>query len=228
MKKKEKLIKDRSCIRSDFRIDAVMPVLEKHFHSVKAPVVDFVQVQTNDPFKILVATMLSARTKDVTTTRAVGKLFKHIERYQDIDNFSEEEIDKMIYPVGFHKAKAKYLKQLPAVLETRFGGRVPSEIDDLLLLPGVGRKTANLVRALAFGLPAVCVDVHVHRICNRWGYVQTKTPLETEMTLRKILPEKYWLVFNSYVVAFGQNLCLPRKPHCEICPIHSYCQRIGI
>ena len=113
-------------------------------------------------------------------------------------------------------------------MKEKFGGKIPSEIDELLQLPGVGRKTANLVRAIAFSLPAICVDVHVHRICNRWGYINTKTPYETEMALREILPEKYWLNFNSYVVAFGQNLCTPRKPKCHQCPIYNQCARIGV
>ncbi|MFO7660791.1 MAG: endonuclease III [Candidatus Cloacimonadaceae bacterium] len=211
-----------------FDIDAVIPILKKHFHSVKTPVVDFIQAKTKDPFKVLVATILSARTKDDTTTKVVNELFKVIDNYADIDSYSETEINKMIYPVGFHNAKARHLKQLPAMLRDKFKGKVPSEIDDLLLLPGVGRKTANLVRAIAFNLPAICVDVHVHRISNRWGYVQTKTPFDTEMALRLILPEKYWIIYNSYVVAFGQNLCTPLKPKCDKCPIYKYCARIGV
>jgi len=214
--------------KASFDIDAVIPILKVHFHSVRTPVVDFIQTKTRDPFKVLVATILSARTKDETTTKVVTKLFEIIHNYEDINKFSVAEIDKMIYPVGFHREKAKHLKQLPNILKDKFNGIVPSEIDDLLLLPGVGRKTANLVRAVAWGLPAVCVDVHVHRISNRWGYVTTKTPFDTEMALRQILPEKYWLVFNSYVVAFGQNLCYPRKPKCGECPIYKYCARIGV
>jgi endonuclease III len=211
-----------------FDIDAVMPILEQHFHTVKTPVVDFIQAQTKDPFKVLIATILSARTKDDTTTQAVNRLFKVINTPADIDKHTEVEINKLIYPVGFHNAKAKHLKQLPAVLKEKFNGKVPTEIDELLELPGVGRKTANLVRAIAFNLPAICVDVHVHRICNRWGYVQTETPFETEMALREKLPLKYWIMFNSYVVAFGQNLCTPRNPKCSTCPIFQYCPRIGV
>ncbi len=214
--------------KAGFDIDAVIPILKEHFHTVKAPVVDFIQAQTKDPFKVLVATILSARTKDETTTKAVTVLFKFIDTYKDLDKYTAAEIDKAIYQVGFHNEKAKHLKLLPEILENKFNGRVPSEIDDLLLLPGVGRKTANLVRAIAFELPAICVDVHVHRISNRWGYVKTKTPFDTEMALRKILPEKYWIMFNSYVVAFGQNLCYPRKPRCAECPIYKYCARIGL
>lgn len=211
-----------------FDIDAVMQELEKHFHQVKTPVVDFIQAKTKDPFKVLVATILSARTKDETTTKAVTELFKFVHKADDLDKLSAAELDSIIRQVGFHNDKTKHLKQLPQVLRDRFGGQVPAEIDDLLQLPGVGRKTANLVRAVAFGLPAICVDVHVHRISNRWGYIKTKNPLESEMALRKILPEKHWLTYNSYVVAFGQNLCYPRKPRCSACPIYQYCQRIGV
>lgn len=211
-----------------FDIDAVMQELEKHFHQVKTPVVDFIQAKTKDPFKVLVATILSARTKDETTTKAVTELFKVVHKANDLDKLSTAELDSIIRQVGFHNDKTKHLKQLPQVLRDRFGGQVPAEIDDLLQLPGVGRKTANLVRAVAFGLPAICVDVHVHRISNRWGYIKTKNPLESEMALRKILPEQHWLTYNSYVVAFGQNLCYPRKPRCSTCPIYQYCQRIGV
>jgi len=211
-----------------FDIDAVIPLLEEHFNSVRAPVVDFIQAKTKDPFKVLVATILSARTKDEITIKVVTGLFKVINNYEDIEKYSVGEIDKLIYPVGFHRTKANHLKLLPGVLRDRFNGEVPSVIDALLLLPGVGRKTANLVRSIAFGLPAICVDVHVHRLTNRWGYVKTKTPFDTEMVLREVLPEKYWLLFNSYVVAFGQNLCYPRKPRCADCPIYQYCQRIGV
>lgn len=206
----------------------VMKALEKHFNSVKTPIVDLIDIQTKEPFKVLVATILSARTKDETTSQAVGRLFAKAGDASSLDKLSEDEISKLIYPVGFYRDKARHLKQLPKVLSDEFYGKVPSEIDDLLRLPGVGRKTANLVRAVAFKLPAICVDVHVHRICNRWGYIDTKTPLESEMALRAKLPEKYWLTINSFVVAFGQNLCYPRNPRCMDCPIAGYCARIGV
>jgi len=206
----------------------VMKRLETHFRQVKTPIVDLIQIQTEEPFKVLVATILSARTKDETTALAVARLFERVDTPADLESLSEQEIDKLIYPVGFHRAKARHLKELPAVLKDRFQGQVPSEIDDLLQLPGVGRKTANLVRAVAFQLPAICVDVHVHRICNRWGYICTQTPFESEMALRAKLPEPYWLKINSYVVAFGQNLCTPRKPNCPVCPIAEFCQRVGV
>ena len=211
-----------------FDIDAVMVELEKHFHSVQTPIVDLIQIQTKDPFKVLVATILSARTKDQTTAKATEALFQVVQTPDDLEKLSAAELNGLIRQVGFHNEKTKHLKQLPAVLKERFGGEVPSEIDDLLQLPGVGRKTANLVRAVAFGLPAICVDVHVHRISNRWGYIRTKTPLESEMALRKILPDRHWLNYNSFLVAFGQNLCTPRKPRCAECPIHQYCKRVGV
>ena len=209
-------------------IDIVMKRLETHFQSVKTPVVDLIQIKTEDPFKVLVATILSARTKDETTAKVTEKLFQKVQKIEDLENIPLAELEALITPVGFHRVKAKHLKELPKVLKEKFKGIIPAEIDALLELPGVGRKTANLVRAVAFQKPAICVDVHVHRICNRWGYINTKTPLETEMTLRQKLPLKYWLNFNSYLVAFGQNLCTPRKPKCEKCPVAEFCKRVGV
>lgn len=211
-----------------FDIDAVMEQLGIHFHTVKTPIVDLIQIKTKDPFKVLVATILSARTKDETTSRVSKELFEVVKNHHDLRKIDYDELNRIIWQVGFHNTKAKHLKQLPDVLDKEFGGKVPSEIDDLLKLPGVGRKTANLVRAVAFRLPAICVDVHVHRISNRWGYIKTKNPLESEMALRKKLPEKHWLDYNSYLVAFGQNLCTPRNPKCSNCPIYQYCKRIGV
>jgi endonuclease III len=205
-----------------------MQILEQHFYRVKTPIVDLIQAKTKDPFRVLVATILSARTKDETTAVVVNELFQKVKVPDDFDAMSVEELDKIIYRTGFHNAKTKHLKQLPKVMREEFGGKVPSEIDDLLKLPGVGRKTANLVRAVAFSLPAICVDIHVHRICNRWGYIETKNPFESEMALREKLPQKHWLKINSYVVAFGQNLCKPRKPMCDTCPIFKYCRRVGV
>lgn len=211
-----------------FAIDKVMKELGKHFHSVKTPVVDLIQAETKDPFKVLVTTILSARTKDATTAKTVNELFKVVNIPDDLNAISYDMLDRLIFQVGFHREKAKHLKLLPSVLKEKFDGHVPNGIDDLLQLPGVGRKTANLVRAVAFGLPAICVDVHVHRICNRWGYIKTKNPLESEMSLRAKLPEKHWLSINSYVVAFGQNICTPRSPKCGKCAISEYCKRVGV
>ncbi len=209
-------------------IDTVYKVLEARFQTYKTPVVDFIEAQTKDPFKVLVATILSARTKDETTTETVNILFQKVNTPDDLEQLTEAELDKMIFKVGFHHTKAKHLKQLPVVLREKFNGIIPDEIDDLIQLPGVGRKTANLVRVIAFKKPGICVDVHVHRISNRLGYVKTKNPFETEMALRKILPGKYWLCINSYMVAFGQNHCTPLNPYCDTCPIYEECDRVGV
>ena len=215
-------------MNTKFDIDAVMEQLDIHYHTVKTPIVDLIQVKTKDPFKVMVATILSARTKDETTSKVSEELFKVVKNHHDLRKISYDDLNQLIWQVGFHNTKAKHLKELPDVLDKEFGGKVPSEIDDLLKLPGVGRKTANLVRVVAFQLPAICVDVHVHRISNRWGYIKTKTPLESEMALRKKLPEKHWLNYNSHLVAFGRNLCTPRKPKCSECPIYQYCKRVGV
>ncbi len=190
--------------------------------------VDLIAAQTSDPFKVLVATILSARTKDEVTAAASRRLFERAGTPQELAELSVAELEQLIYPVGFFRNKARHLSQLPEALATRFQGVVPSEIEDLVTLPGVGRKTANLVRTVAFSLPAICVDTHVHRIMNIWGYVETTTPLQTEMALRKKLPEQYWLSFNSILVAFGQGICRPVAPHCDACCISEYCPRLGV
>ncbi|MBU0730308.1 MAG: endonuclease III [Proteobacteria bacterium] len=208
-------------------IGRILDVLKKEVASYAVPVVDLIAVQTADPYKVLVATILSARTKDETTALAAARLFKKAPDIHNLARLSEQEIIKLIYPVGFYKSKAGYLAKLPEALET-FAGKVPDTIDELLTLPGVGRKTANLVLAVAHKIPAICVDTHVHRIVNIWGYVQTKTPLETEMILREKLPKKYWLTINSTLVAFGQGTCRPVSPHCDRCVINQDCPKIGV
>ncbi|MCK4956175.1 MAG: endonuclease III [Candidatus Cloacimonetes bacterium] len=209
-------------------IDKIYTELEKRFYTFKTPVVELIEAQTHDPFKILVTTLLSARTKDQITSEVVIRLFKKINSHNELRKYSLEELEKLIYPVGFFRNKAKYLQQLPDILDEKFNGKIPETIDELIKLPGVGRKTANLVRAIAFKKPAICVDIHVHRISNRIGYVQTKTPFETEMVLREKLPKEYWINFNSYLVAFGQNHCTPRNPRCSTCPIWEQCKRVEV
>jgi endonuclease III len=209
--------------RGSAEIEDVYKTLAKEFAEHRAPVVDLIEAQTGDPFKVLVATILSARTLDETTTAASLRLFERAKNSRELSGLTEKEIEKLIFPVGFYRTKAKHLKRLPAVLEKEFGGEIPQDVDELTKLPGVGRKTANLVVAVAFKKPAVCVDIHVHRIFNRLGYVKTKTPLETEMELRRTLPKKFWTTFNSYFVSFGQNTCRPVNPKCGSCPISRYC-----
>ena len=166
-------------------VDKIYKILAKEFKKHKMPVVDLISIHTNDSFKILIATILSARTRDETTSAVCRRLFSKVKNFKDLSKLSVKQIEKLIYSIGFYKNKAKFLKQMPVVIKELFNDVIPSEIDDLVKLPGVGRKTANLVRAVAFHKPAICVDVHVHRISNRLGYVKTKTPFETEMTLRK-------------------------------------------
>lgn len=209
-------------------IEKVLPILAREVRNYDVPVVDLIAAQTKDPYKVLVATILSARTKDETTARAATRLFKKAPDLQSLAALAEEELARLIYPVGFYKNKAAYLARLPHVLASEFGGKIPDEVEPLTRLPGVGRKTANLVVAVAFGKPAICVDTHVHRIMNIWGYVTTKTPLETEMALRKKLPKKYWLTVNSILVAFGQGTCKPVRPHCDRCVIAGDCPKIGV
>jgi exodeoxyribonuclease-3 len=211
-----------------FDIEKVLQILEHEVKDYQVPVVDLIAVQTRDPFKILVATILSARTRDEVTAAAAARLFARASTPQALAALDEKTLRKLLYPVGFYKNKASYLLALPAILEQKFHFQVPSEIDQLTTLPGVGRKTANLVRAQGFGQPAICVDTHVHRIMNIWGYVETTTPLQTEMTLREKLPEQYWIRVNSLLVAFGQKTCRPIGPHCDCCVLAALCPKIGV
>lgn len=211
-----------------FDIEKALHILEQEVQDYQVPVVDLIAVQTHDPFKILVATILSARTRDEVTAAAAGRLFARASTPEDLASLDRATLEKLIFPVGFYKSKAGYLSELPGALAARFGSRVPEEIDELVTLPGVGRKTANLVRAQGFGKPAICVDTHVHRIMNIWGYVQTTTPLQTEMALREKLPEKYWIRVNSILVAFGQKTCRPVGPRCAKCVLAALCPRIGV
>ena len=214
------------------RIAAIDKALKAEFQAHTAPIIELIEAQTHDPFCVLVGTILSARTKDACTAGAVRRLFatgRNPARFapEDLERLSTEEIEKLIFPVGFYHDKAKHLKALPKVLKEKFGGVLPNTVEELCELPGVGRKTANLTVAVGFDLPAVCVDVHVHRISNRLRLVKTKTPLETEMALRKLLPVKYWKTWNSHLVSFGQTRCGPVRPKCEGCPIARYCSERG-
>lgn len=198
--------------------------LQVAFESVQAPIMDLIAAQTQDPYKILVGTILSARTLDQTTAGALERLFPIAPDLEALDKCSLEAIEKAIYPVGFYHDKARHLKTLPQAVMQLFGGKIPETVEELIQLPGVGRKTANLVVALAFKKPAICVDTHVHRINNRLAIVKTKTPLETEMALRQCLPECFWIAWNAIFVSFGQTRCRPIGPRCEGCPIARFCQ----
>lgn len=221
----------RSSWDSDMKTGDIAPVnriLKREYASRHAPIVELVHAQTRDPFKVLVATILSARTKDETTAEVSKRLFRVVNTPADLKKISLRRLGKLIFPIGFWRTKAKHLKQLPEVLCGKFDGKVPQTLEEMCELPGVGRKTANLVLTVAFDKYGICVDVHVHRICNRLGLISTVTPFESEMTLRKILPRRYWKTWNSQLVSFGQTVCAPTSPKCSSCPIRKYCDRVGV
>jgi len=186
------------------------------------------EVRRPDPFHILVSTMISLRTKDEVTSASSKRLLTRAPDPKKMAELSEAEIAKLIYPAGFYNTKAKNLKSAAKTLASQYSGRVPESMEKLLELPGVGRKTANLVRNLGYGLDGICVDTHVHRTSNRLGWVQTKTPEQTESALEKVLPQKYWILINELLVRFGQTLCSPVSPVCSRCPIYEHCPRIGV
>jgi exodeoxyribonuclease-3 len=209
-------------------IDRAIPLIAKKVKGLQVPIVDLVQAQTQEPWKVLVATILSARTNDITTAAAVTRLFKKVHTLEELARLSLKQIEKLIYPVGFYRNKARFLQQLSGALDEWFDGNIPDDVESLVKLPGVGRKTANLVVAVAFKKPAICVDTHVHRIMNIWQVVETKTPLETEMALREKLPRKYWVDINSILVAHGQSICRPVSPRCDECVVNELCPKWGV
>jgi endonuclease III len=184
--------------------------------------------QDGDPFRVLVACILSLRTQDATTGPAAARLFAAADTPAAMLTLAARDIERLIYPVGFYRTKARVILGLCRDLLERFGGRVPDDLDALLTLKGVGRKTANLVVTLGFGKPGICVDTHVHRISNRLGYVRTRDPDATEMALRERLPPRYWIGYNDLLVAFGQNVCTPISPHCSVCPVNALCRKVGV
>ena len=209
---------------NDKDIDKIMKELLKVTKSMPMPVVTEIKLVTNrDAYKILISTMLSLRTKDSTTRDASMRLFERAGNPKDMLKLSEEEIAKLIYPVGFYRVKAKNILEVSKTIIDDYNGKVPDEIDELLKLRGVGRKVANLVVTEAFDKYGICVDTHVHRISNRFGYVSTKKPEQTEFALRKKLPKKYWRVYNDTLVIYGQNLCKPINPLCNQCSVSKYC-----
>ena len=187
-----------------------------------------VVAESGDPFRVLIACILSLRTQDTTTGPAAARLFALADTPPAMLRLTPQQIERAIYPVGFYHTKARAILGICRDLLGRFDGRVPDEIDALLTLGGVGRKTANLVVTVGYGKPGICVDTHVHRISNRLGYVRTRTPEETEMALRATLPRRYWIGYNDLLVSFGQNICAPISPHCSTCPVRALCPRVGV
>ena len=199
-----------------------------HLRGSRLPVVTLIAETERNPFKVLVSTILSARTKDDATAAATRRLFEAATTPEEIGALPAAELERLIFPVGFYRTKAKNLRLAMGVLLDRFGGEVPQTVEELIELPGVGRKTANLVVTEGFRRPGICVDTHVHRITNLWGYVDTRNPLETEMALRAKLPRSQWIGLNKTLVSFGQKLCVPVSPWCSRCPVEEWCPKLGV
>ena len=211
-----------------FDIQKVWPLLKRQVGSLHLPWLENMASRERDPFKILISCILSLRTQDRTTGEASERLFALAETPKKMAMLSVGEIEKAIYPVGFYKVKAQRIKDMSREISWKYHSKVPDELEELLKLKGVGRKTANLVVTLGYSKPGICVDTHVHRINNRWGLVKTKTPEETEFALRKYLPHKYWKEINGLLVAFGQGVCRPISPLCSQCDIEAYCPKVGV
>ena len=212
----------------DNQINTIIKILKKELAVGTMPIVSHLAENQRDPFVILISTLLSLRTKDEVTAVATDRLFELASTPEEMLKVPVDKIARTIYPVGFYRVKAKNIHHTCHELINRFHSNVPDNLDDLLSIKGVGRKTANLVVSLAYGKDAICVDTHVHRISNRLGYVKTKTPDETEFALRKKLPRSHWIIYNTIMVAFGRKTCKPVSPLCSLCPVNQYCDRIGV
>jgi endonuclease-3 len=211
-------------------VHAVMRALARAIDNLELPAVEKIaQESQEDPFEVLISTMLSAQTRDAVTAAASARLFRVARTQRTLARLTEKQIEKLIYPVSFYRHKAKHVKETCRILVDRYNGRVPSTMEELLMLPGVGRKTANLVLILSFkSLKNICVDTHVHRISNRLGWVETRTPEETEQALYKGTRERWWPYINLYLVTWGQNVCRPIYPRCGACVIREHCPQIGV
>ena len=210
-------------------LEKVLAILREEIKKWPVPAVGQITDEVGDlPFKVLISTILSLRTKDTVTIEASRRLLRRAATPEAILALTIPEIEKLIYPVGFYHTKAKSLQATCNILIEKYKSQVPRDLEKLLELPGVGRKTANLVITLGFDDYGICVDTHVHRISNFFGYVKTKTPEDTEFALRKKLPKKYWKTYNDILVTFGQNLCVPVSPWCSRCPVRDYCERVGL
>ena len=211
----------------EFNIVEGLKKLKKAVRKFRTPSVTVI-AKKNDPFAVLVSCIISLRTRDEVTELASARLFTLVKLPAELLELSNAKIEKAIYPAAFYRNKTKSLKELCQVLVKEYSGKVPDQLEELLKLKGVGRKTANLTLILGHNKPGICVDIHVHRISNRWGYVKTKSPDETEMVLREILPKRFWKGYNDLLVSFGQNLCKPVSPFCGSCPVEYQCPKIGV
>lgn len=208
-------------------IPSVIKILRSEVKRLKTPYVTEVS-EAKDPFRVLLSCIISLRTKDETTRQASERLFALAHTPEAVSRLDEKTIERAIFPAGFYRTKARTIKEISRELISKYHSMVPDEIDELLKLKGVGRKTANLVVTMGFGKPGICVDTHVHRITNRWGFVSTKNPEETESVLREKLPKRYWIEINDLLVTYGQNVCAPVSPFCSRCRLIELCPRKGV
>ena len=211
----------------EFNIVEGLKKLKKAVKKFRTPSVTVI-AKKSDPFAVLASCIISLRTRDEVTKLASARLLALAKFPAELLELSNAKIEKAIYPAAFYRNKTKSLKELCKVLVKEYSGKVPDKLEELLKLKGVGRKTANLTLILGHNKPGICVDIHVHRISNRWGYVKTKSPNETEMVLREILPKRFWKGYNDLLVSFGQNLCKPVSPFCSSCPVEDQCPKIGV
>lgn len=209
-------------------IHTAIEILRGEYVFWQTPAVTIISQSERSPYKILVSCLISLRTRDAVTAIASARLFARASTPDEMSRLTAEEIASLIYPAGFYKSKSQQILAISERLISDFNGIVPDEIDILLTFKGVGRKTANLVLTLGHGIPGICVDTHVHRICNRWGYVATKSPEDTESALRERLPLEYWIPINDLLVAFGQNVCHPVSPRCSVCRLSEICCKAGV
>ena len=210
------------------QIGRVLQLIRHAISAWEPPALNKIAEESDDPFRVLISCILSQQTKDYVTGVASARLYRLADQPDSLLAFSERRIARAIYPVSFYRTKARTIREVCRTLLTRFAGRVPDSLEELLSLKGVGRKTANLVVTVGYRKSGICVDTHVHRISNRWGYVTTKTPEQTEMALRRKLPKRHWIYYNDLLVPFGQHLCRPISPFCSRCPVERWCARTGV
>ena len=211
-----------------FDFDRIIDILKVSYDTGPTPSVTLISDTLHDPYHVLVSTIISLLTKYQVTLEASRRLFAEADDIDALQKISEERIAELIYPAGFYKTKAANLKRIADILINEYGGQVPDSIEEMLKLPGVGRKTANLVMILGFDKPGMCVDTHVHTIANRLGWVRTNTPDKTEFALRDLIPQKYWKVLNDYLVSYGQRICVPVSPFCSKCGLNDICGKNGV
>ncbi len=219
---------DIRLVRDKIRMKKILNGMRKTMNAVKPPRItalrDLHDAEDHGPFSILIGTILSARTKDESTTRIVKDLFKVYKNARQLSKAKIRDVEKIIKSIGFYHVKAERIIEVAKIIDSKYKGKVPDELEKLVALPGVGRKTANCVLVYAYEIPAIPVDIHVHRISNRLGLVKTKTPEETEFALMEKIPKKYWLDVNDTFVMYGQNICKPISPMCEVCKIRNGCK----